>query len=262
MKTTQNSVFLLLCLLSLTLSASPLSTNNICLDATLQKALGEIVVSFPSQIVKQEGLASNAYSSVRGESDYFLIQTPASVRLLALTPFTTSDFRPWYGVEEKNVTFTDVISKEVFAAPLVTPEERGSHTSTLTIDGRDFYIDIKYWATPRYPYVILTWGHSATYSDPGLEVDEFSCTVPLASDTPTNSIVELHTLQNEKGLFGCSLILSRPFHPKHTLQYSTTLDGTDWISVPRDNVLLDSAGTNLFYQSGLKEKLFFRLRLE
>jgi hypothetical protein len=71
----------------------------------------------------------------------------------------------------------------------------------------------------------------------------------------------MHAVQNEKGMVGFTLLLARPLHPKHLLQYSTTVN-EEWISIPHNDILLDATGTRLFYQSGMKDKLFIRLGSE
>lgn len=259
-------------LVSFIVSSNPTNaaTNYYCLSGKTRSALEALVVGDTWQIVFTEGKLSHSYSSARGESDHFIVQTlhPDGGRVLRMRPFTTSNFRPWHGVEETNVVFTDIVSGEVFTSSSYTetlPDGK-QHRATVTVDNRDIYILVKYSMTPRYPYVIMTWGMSASFGNVGMREDVHQC-APPKEDFPMNSIKSVQSLTDGTGEIGYYLVLIRSLHAGHCLEFSN--DRIEWAPIPRTEIMLNQELDRFFWKpkgggagggvGGASKKIFFRL---
>jgi hypothetical protein len=234
------------------LASAQIATNYHCnrLSPRIKSAMSrDIVFSNSGQLVVVEGQSSHGYSSVRHESDYFVIpaDNPDGARILMLPPFTTSNDRPWFGIEETNIFLTDYFSGEVFSAPLTVYEDligAKTHHATLSIDGRDVYVFVYYAITPRYPATIITWGRSATFGSAGAEIDNLSCPVTEPEVIPTNSVTkaELMKYLRVKGrgkTYAYDLTLARPLHARHRIESSH--DGKHWEPLERSELLLNDS---------------------
>jgi hypothetical protein len=232
------------------------------LAPVLQYPHQKIVVSFADQIVQVEGQQSMPYSSVRGESDYFVIPTSNANggRILRMTPFSTSDSRPWYGIEETNIVFIDHLTGEIFRTPLIesTNELGGKiHLATVEIDGMNIYALVLYTFTPRYPAVVLTWGIGATFGATGSEIDNMICPA-LPPIIPSNSVTTVELLRKAKGTgkFAHVLHLEQPLHAGHRLEYSDK--GAVWMEIPRDSLYFTLDLTEVIFRD-IKRRKYFRV---
>jgi hypothetical protein len=230
------------------------------LAPTLRHPLADIVVSFPSQVVLMEGQQSMPYSSVRGESDYFVVPTSHTNggRILRMTPLSTSNDRPWYGIEDTSIVFTDHLSGEVFTTPLSeSTNSQGARASfaTVTIDNLNIYVVVEATLTPRYPGVTLTWGLGATYWNPGSEIDHMQCpSDPLP--VPSNSVVTVEVLRKAKGQekYAHVLKLEGPLHASQRLEYSDK--GISWLEIPRNSLFYTLDLTEVLFRDAKRRKYF------
>jgi hypothetical protein len=243
------ALLLAVLLVSTVFASAQTVTNYHCgrLSARMKSAmLRDIVFSNPGQIITFEGRSTHGYSTVRGESDHFVIPSDNTdgARLLILPPFTTSNDRPWFGIEETNIFFTDHFSGEIFAAPLTVYEDElgnRTHRATLVVDGRDVYVLVSYFITPRYPSTMLTWGRGATYGFAGAEVDDLTCPATEPEVVPTNSIVKAELLKYIRAktrgkAYAHELTLARPLHASHRIESSR--DGVNWTVHERSELYL------------------------
>lgn len=257
---------IILCVILFTHTLKAASTNYVwnTFSPELRNAIKTTLPSFPSQLVLEEGLWSNDYSSVRYESDYFAIPTTSTNggRLLRMTPFTTSDYHWWYGIDETNAVFTDVLSREVFKAELTRTIDpitgAQTHVGTLIIDDRYLYILVTYHLSIRYPTTMLTWGIGATYGFVGIEIDK-AVIPPDQIVIPTNHIADIHLVSNERGSVGAFILLGQPFHSGHQIEESSDL--ATWSRINKSLLLISGDGRRLFYDSGEKKQKFFRLMI-
>lgn len=257
-------IILCLALFAHTLTATATSTNYVwsTFSPGLQNAIKNTLPGSPSQLVLEEGLWSYDYSSVRYESDYFVIPTTSTNggRLLRMSPFTTSDYHWWYGIDETNAVFTDVLSGEVFKAELarlVDPITGATtHMGTLTVDGRYVYILTTYHLSIRYPTTMLTWGIGATYGFVGIEIDK-AVIPPDQIVIPTNRINTIHLVSDERGSVGAFISLDQPFHSGHQIEESSDL--ATWSRIGKALLLISGDGRKVFYHSDERKQKFFRL---
>jgi hypothetical protein len=261
----RNLLAVILTVLALVVSTtSNAATNYLCdtLAPQISSPLKTVVVSFPSQIVTKEGVPSNPYSSIRHESDYFLVPTDNTMggRLLRMRPFSTSDARPWYGIEETNVVFLDVLTQELVSAPLtvlVDASGTKTHRATVTVDNKDFYVHVYYALSPRYPATILTWGREASYGQAGFDVDDLTCSLTEPEVVPGNNIIDIKAMRPAQGKPDPTLFLislERPLHIRHQIEFSP--DKINWGRINRSNLMMNDGLNEIGWRSEYRSGTF------
>ncbi len=265
MKTISKLVYLCTAILAAALSLSAAAPKwQLCFEvgSVLREKIARTAATLhnPAQLVTVEGQSSYTYAEVNGLGNYFLIPTVAAQggRLLRMDPFFDSDQTYTYGILNTEVVFTDVITEEVFRAPLVRlVDANGSITSraTFVVDNKQIFVLVGYSLSIRYPVAMLTWGSGAAYGEEGIDVDNFGCVNSIS--LTTNKIVDVHALFDESGTYGAFLSLDQPLHANHHIEKSHDLNV--WARIDLKDLMVSVDGRKVFYQSSGKKEEFFRV---